>query len=331
MVSRRRFLQSASSTLLAVPLVAQAQQPGRMHRLGYLSSATPPDPSDARAGAILLPKSLNELGYLEGRNLVIERRFAEGKLDRLPALAGELVAARVDVIVAVASTALRAAKDATQTIPIVMGFGPPDPVSFGFVKSLASPGGNITGVTYWAQRGYEAKRLELLKETVPQAARVTYLVWPGQDSQALIVEAQSAAPALGIKLAVVAVPGGDYDAAFAAMRNGRTDAALVQGNPVFNRDRMRLIALAAQHRVPMMYEWRHHVEDGGLIAYGGDIVELHRRVASYVDRIFKGAKPSELPVEQPTRFELVINLKTAKTLGLTIPPSLLVRADHVIE
>jgi putative ABC transport system substrate-binding protein len=276
-------------------------------------------------------KALRESGYIEGRNILIERRYAEGKLDRLPALARELVEARVDVIVAVAISALRAAKDATQTIPIVMGFGPPDPVAFGFVKSLAAPGGNITGVAYWAQRGYEAKRLELLREAVSKAARIAFLVAAGQPSQTFVEEAQKAASSLGVTLVVVEVQANDYRRAFDAIQMGRGDAVLVQGAPVFNRDRKRIIELAAQHRLPAIFEWRHHVEEGGLMAYGGDFLELVRRVAFYVDRIFTGAKPADLPVEQPTKLKLVINLKTAQALGLMIPPSLLARADEVIE
>jgi len=317
--------------LTLAPIVAGAQAAGKVHRLGYLSSAAAPAPSDLFSGSRLLLRALSELGYDEGRNVVVEHRFAEGKLDRLPALAEELVEARVDVIVAVASSAVRAAKDATQTVPIVMGFGPPDPVAFGIVKSLASPGGNITGVTYWAQLGYEAKRMEVLKEAVARAARIAYLVVPGQFTQTLVEEAQKAASSLGVRLVVAEVKGGDYDRAFTSMRQERADAVLVQGGPTFNRDRMHIIALSAKHRIPAIYEWRHHVEEGGLMAYGGDAVELNRRVASYVDKILKGVKPADLPVEQPTKFQLVINLKTAKALGLTVPLSVLGRADRLIQ
>ena len=279
----------------------------------------------------LLYKALSELGYVEGRNLVIERRYAEGKLDRLAALAQDLVEARVDVLVAVAATAIGAAKNASQTIPIVMGFGPPDPVALGFVKSLAAPGGNITGVTYWAQRGYEGKRLELLKEMAPQAVRIAYLTYPGQTSQPFVEEAKAGAGSLGVTLLVVDVQVDDYERAFASIGAGRAGALLVAGTPVFNRDRTRIIALAARYRLPAIYEWRHHTEEGGLMSYGGNLSELYQRVALYVARIFKGAKPADLPVEQPTRLELAINLKTAKALGLSVSPSLLLRADHIIE
>ncbi len=329
MIDRRAFVVGGVAAV-AAPVAAAEQRAGRVYRLGVLSPAAPPVPPDL--GSVgLLPKALSELGYIEGQNLVIEWRYAEGKLDRLPALARELVEARVDVIVAVAISALRAAKDATQTIPIVMAFGPPDPVAFGFVKSLASPGGNITGVAYWAQRGYEAKRLELLNEAVPKAARIAFLVVPGQPSQTFVEEAQKAALSLRVTLVVVEVQADNYDRAFGAMQTGRADAVLVQGAPTFNRDRKRIIELAAKHRLPAIYEWRHHAEEGGLMAYGGNLADLFRRVVSYVDRIIKGAKPGDLPVEQPTKFELVINLKTAKGLGLTIPQSLLLRADQVIE
>jgi putative ABC transport system substrate-binding protein len=234
---------------LSLPLVAQAQPAGKTYRLGYLSPASPPAPSDLGAGANTLLKSLNELGYAERRNLVIEWRFAEGKLDRLPALAGELVEVHVDVIVAAALSSIRAAKDATQTVPIVMAFGPPDPVAFGFVRSLASPGGNITGVSYWAQPGYEAKRMELLKEALPRAAWIAYLVMRGQFAQTFVDEAQPAASSLSIELVVVEVRGGDYDGAFARIRNGRASAMLVAGTPEVNRDRKRIIALSAKHRL----------------------------------------------------------------------------------
>jgi len=328
-MDRRAFLAGAAA-LLTAPLAAEAQQAGRIWRLGVLSSSAPPSPSDLNTSPALLPKVLGELGYVGGRNLVIEWRYADGKLDRLPALARELVEAPVDVIVAVALSALQAVRDATQTIPIVMGFGPPDPVAFGFVKSLASPGGNITGVTYWAQRGFEAKRLELLREAAPKAARIAYL-FPGQGAQPFLEEAKAGAAVLGVTLVVVEVQRGDYDGAFTVIRNERAGALLVPGTPVFNRDRTRIIALAERHRLPAIYEWRHHAEEGGLMSYGGNLAELYRRVALYIDRIFKGAKPAELPIEQPTKFDLVINLKTAKALGLTIPPSLLARADQVIE
>ena len=330
-MERRTFLCRLALGTFAAPLTAGAQPAGKVYRLGVLSPASPPAPSD-RTSVVVVLNALGELGYSAGRNLVVEQRYAEGKIDRLPALARELVDLRSDAIVAVGAAGVQAAADATQTIPIVMGFAP-DAVGLGFVKSLASPGGNITGVSYWVGRGYEAKRLELLKEAVPRAARIGFLVGASQPGlRTTLEETQKAASALGIKLAVVEVQADDYDRAFAALRAGQADAVLVQGTVTFNRDRKRIIALAEKHRLPAIYEWRHHAEaDGGLMAYGSDMLDLSQRVASYVDRIFKGAKPAELPVQQPTKFELVINLKTAKSLGLTIPQSLLVRADQIIQ
>ena len=328
-MDRRRFLLTSLGGVLAAPLGAGAQQAAKVYRLGILSTSAAPMASDVQSA--ILPKALGGLGYLEGQNLLIERRYAEGKVDRLPALARELAKARVDAIVAVSPSAIQAAKDATPTIPIVMGFGPPDPVASGFVKSLASPGTNVTGVTYWPQRGYEAKRLELLKEAVPHATRVAFLVVPGQRSQTSVEDVQRGASVLGVTPVVVEVPTDDYVRAFTAAQRGRAAALLVQSAPEFYRDRKRIIALAAKHRMPAMYEWPQHAEDGGLMAYGASLSELYERVASFVDRIFKGGRAAELPIEQPAKLQLVINLKTATALGLTIPPSLLARADQVIE
>jgi putative ABC transport system substrate-binding protein len=326
-LDRRTFLRVLG--LLGVPITGEAQQARKVHRLGILTSAGPSTPSDAGMLSTLLPRVLRELGYVEGQNLAVERRYADGKLDRLPVLARELITVPVDVIVASAGAAVRAAKEATRTVSIVMGFGPPDPVAFGLVKSLASPGGNVTGMTYWAQRGYEAKRLELLRAVVPRAARVAFLSIPGPGSATFIEEVRDAAVSLGVTLMVAEVQGEDYERAFATFRTA--DAVLVQATPVFNRDRRRIIALAEHHRLPAMYEWPHHVQDGGLLAYGGDLLQLTRRLASYVDRILKGAKPADLPIEQPTTLSLAINLTTARALGVTIPASLLQRADQVIE
>jgi ABC-type uncharacterized transport system substrate-binding protein len=276
MIRRRAFVAAMAAVMAGAP-PARAQQARKVYRLGVLSPATPTAPSDRGFVVNLLPKALFELGYIEGQNLVVERRYAETKFGRLPALARELVEVRVDVIVAISESAVRAAKDATQTIPIVMGFGPADPVALGFLKNLASPGGNITGVTYWAERGYDAKRLELLREVVPHAGRIAFLVAAGSPYVPYVQETEKAASSLGIKLVVVEVQAGDYDGAFATMRAGQADAVVVQGIPTFNRDRKRVIALAAKHRLPAMYEWRHHVEeDGGLMAYGGNLFALSR-------------------------------------------------------
>jgi len=329
-VDRREFIGAVGLGLLIVPLAAEAQRAGRVYRLGLLHEASPL-PADERTSTFGIPTALRELGYVEGQNLVIERRYAKGKLDRLPALARELVQLGVDVIVPVGSACIRAAKAATTTIPIVM-FGGSDPVAAGLVTSLARPGGNITGILILPGDTLSGKKLELLKEVVPQAARIALLA-PADDPRfrPAAQEAQKAASALGIKLVVVEVRGGDYPRAFATIAAERAAALFVAAIPSFARDGKRIIELAARHRLPAMYEWPTQVEDGGLMSYGSAPNALFRRVASYVDRIFKGTKPGDLPVEQPSTFELVINLRTSKALGLTIPPTLLQRADRVIE
>jgi putative ABC transport system substrate-binding protein len=315
--------------IVAGPL-AEAQSPGKIYRLGMLSPAAPPA-SSHRGGMTLIPVALRELGYVEGQNLVVERRFAEGKLDRLPALARELVLLRVDVIQATSASGIQAAKEATTTIPIVMGFGV-DPVERGFVASLARPGGNITGVTVDAGIALAGKRLELIKEMVPRAKRIAVLTTEESSGWAQVREAEKAAAALGVTLVVVEVRGQDYERAFATMKAERASGLFIVSSALLNNDRKRIIELATKHRLPAIYWWRHHVEEeGGLMAYGPDDFALYRRVAAHIDRIFKGANPADLPVEQPTKFELVVNAKTAKVLGLTIPPLILIRADRVIE
>jgi putative ABC transport system substrate-binding protein len=269
------------------------------------------------------------LGYVDGQNLVVERRYAQGKMDRLPELARELVRARVDVIVAVGAEAVRTAKDATTTIPIIM-WGLFDPVSEGLVASLARPGGNVTGALIAADGTLAAKRLEMLRESVPRAPRIAAL-FDNASLRAQVDETQRAAKSLGITLTITEVQGGDYESAFASMAATRPSALFVAGSTFFFRDRKRIIELAAKHRLPAIYEWPEQARDGGLMAYGTDLQEGYRRVASYIDRVLKGAKPGDLPVEQPTKFALVINLKTAKALGLAIPQSLLQRADEVIQ
>jgi putative ABC transport system substrate-binding protein len=274
--------------------------------------------------------ALRELGYVEGENLVIERRFAEGQLDRLRGLAHELVQRRVDVIVAV-SSAIDAAKDATVTIPIVMGFSDDDPVSRGYVASLARPEGNLTGVTLASGTMLASKRLELLKAALPQAVRIAVLTTSEPGSSTQVQEAQKAASALGVTLVVVEVQGTDYERAFATMAAERADALFVLASTILNRDRTQIIERAARYRLPAMYEWREQAEAGGLMAYGSSVVALSRRVAAQVDKLLKGARPADLPVERPTTFELVINLKTAEALGMTIPPLVLFQADAVLK
>jgi putative ABC transport system substrate-binding protein len=279
----------------------------------------------------LLPLSLRELGYVEGQNLVIEQRFAEGKLDRLPGLARELAQLRVDLLVAVSPVAVRAASDTTKMIPIVMLLSYSDPVELGFVASFARPGGNITGVVLAAEPALATKRLELLKEIVPRAMRIAVLATGEPGSRMQMQWAEKAASSLGVKLVVVEVRDVDYDRAFTTMVAARADALLVVASVILSTDRERIIQLAAKHRLPAIYDWREHVEAGGLMAYGGSVSGFTRRAAVYVDRIFKGANPADLPVERATTFELAINLKTAKALGLTIPQSLLLQADQLIE
>jgi len=324
----RRIFLTGLSALLAAPLAAEAQQAGKVYRLGILSPGGRPLPGTS-SGHFQLIEVLRERGYVEGQNLVVERRYAEGKTDRLPELARELVRIPVDVIVAVGGTAIDVAKDATKTIPIVMGFAT-DPVGRGLVSSLARPGGNITGVSISAGPEISQKRLELLKEAVPRAARIAGLA-AGDTAQIIRQETQKAASSLGVKLIVVEVRGAEYERAFATMVAERADALAVVGSAILNTDRRRIIELAARHRLPASYEWREHAEDGGPMAYGANNRDLYRRVATFVDRIFKGANPATLPVEQPTVFELVVNLRTAKALALTIPSSVLRRADHIIE
>jgi len=274
---------------------------------------------------------LRDLGYVEGGNVVLEFRYADGKADRLPELAAELVHLKVDVIVTEGTTATRFAKAATAVIPIVMAQDP-DPVGTGFVVSLARPGGNVTGLSnFRAELG--GKRLEILKEFVPRLARVVVVGTSTTPGNALALrEVEGAAKALGIQVQYVDVPGSrDIDRAFQAAARARADSVLVLASPLLLSNRIKVAALAAKLALPVMYYTAEFVQNGGLISYGVNSHDLFRRAAGYVDRILKGAKPGDLPVEQPTKFELAINVKTATALGLTIPPSLLARADQVTE
>ncbi|OGQ82251.1 MAG: hypothetical protein A3F90_10150 [Deltaproteobacteria bacterium RIFCSPLOWO2_12_FULL_60_19] len=306
----------------------QAQQPKSVPRVGYLSVLSPSSDS-ARIEAFR--QGMRDLGYLEGQNMAIEYRYAEGKLERLPDLAGELVRLKVDVIVVGGSTATRAAKNVTRVIPIVMAHGS-DPVELGFVASLARPGGNITGLTHLAPE-LGGKRLELLKDSLAQLSRVAVLTDPGtQGHGPQIKELEVAARALGLQLrpAEVRKPN-DLENAFSAMTTGRAGALIGLQQPTLDRLRERIVDLAAKNRLPAMYSNSEYVETGGLMSYAADIVAMFRRAATYVDKILKGRKPADLPVEQPMKFELVINLKAAKQIGLTIPPNVLARADKVIK
>ncbi len=314
--------------LLTGPLVADAQQPKKIFRIGYLGSVPPTTPEISRIWEGFR-QGLRELGYVEGQNIVIERRFSEGRYERYPALAAELAGLKPDVIVAVTTQAALAAKNATKTIPIVFTIVG-DPVGVGLVASLARPGGNITGFSN-VSVPLSAKQLELIKETVPGLSRVAVLVNP--DTLPLhLSETEAAARALKVQVQPHRVrdPDGLPDA-FSAMVRERAGALMVLADTMFFLQRKRIAELATKARLPTMLPFREAVEAGGLMSYGASIPELVRRAATYVDKILKGAKPADLPVEEPTKFELVINMKTAKALGLTIPQSVLVRADQVIE
>jgi len=317
-------------SILAAPLVTDAQPATKVHRIGWLSSVSPLLEFDPRLDAFR--QGLRDLGYVEGQNLVIEYRYAEGREERLSDLAAELVRLKVDVIVAVAAVATRAAQRATRTLPIVMK-GTDDPVAQGFVASLAQPGGNTTGLSYLSAE-LPGKRLEFLKETVPQSTRIAVLANPADISYATWMNNLTvAARALGLQLHVLELHSADeLDNAFAAMTQAGADALLVVEDPVLTaRLRGRIADLAATYRLPAMYDWKMSVEAGGLMSYGPSVLDTRRRAATYVDKILKGAKPADLPVEQPTKFELIINLKAAKALGMTMPPSLLLLADEVIQ
>jgi putative tryptophan/tyrosine transport system substrate-binding protein len=328
------LLVTLALALLGMPLMADAQQPTKVYRIGRLSAGSPPEVSPpGQRTAEAFRQGLHELGYVEGQNLVIEWRFAEGRLERLPELAAELVRLPVDVlVVAGGEPVIRAAQQATHTIPIVFA-GQSDPVGAGSIASLAQPGGNLTGLNTFSIELY-GKRLELLKELVPQVARIAALANPAFPGTArAMLEVQRAAQALGVQLHIVEVRSPDaFEHAFAAITSAGIDALLVLTDPLtFERHVSAIIALARQTRLPAMYPWRAYVEAGGLMVYGASLPDIHRRAAYYVDRILKGTKPADLPVEQPTTFELVINLKTAKELGLTIPPPLLFQATEVIR
>jgi putative ABC transport system substrate-binding protein len=314
--------------ILASSHFAEAQQPKKVLRIGILFGGRPPAVSDRLEA---FRQALNELGYVEGKNIVIEARYAEGKLDRLPALASELVRLNSDVIVTGGPQSTRSAKNATSTIPIVMGQDS-DPVGSGFVASLARPGGNISGLSNFnAELG--GKRLELLKEIVPKLSRMTVIGNSTEPANALFLkEAHLGAAALGIKLQYADVRGTkDLEAGFLEATKGRADAVLVLAASILFSQRTKIADLAAKRQLPAMYISREFVEDGGLISYGTSVPDLFRRAAIYADKILKGANPGDLPIEQPTKFELVINLKAAKQIGLAIPANILARADKVVK
>ena len=325
--TRRAFC----SMLLALPFSARAQQPKKVPLIGYLSNGDVA--SDfARAEGIRL--ALRERGYIEGQNIAIEYRYAQGKRDRLPELAGELVRLKVDIILAASGDFLiQAAKNATKTIPIVMVGAGSDPVEAGLIESLARPGGNVTGFTNLG-RELGGKRLELLKEAVAKLARVAVLYEPASPPSVIELKEYLPAAARALKLTIQpweVRSSDDFEKVFAALNKQRPDGLYVIGSALMGANRQRIVGLALKGRLPSMYQSKQDVEAGGLMSYGADQAESYRRVAYYIDRILKGAKPADLPVEQPMRFELIVNLKTAKQIGMTIDPNLLARANKLIK
>jgi putative ABC transport system substrate-binding protein len=314
--------------LLVAPLAAEAQQTRQVPRIGFLASSSA-ERDTSRLAAFR--QGLRELGYLEGQNIAIDQRYASGRYEDLPKLAAELIRLKVDVLVTEGTPAARAAKTATSTIPVVMG-NAGDPVGTGLVSSLARPGGNVTGLSDFSF-DLVTKRLELLKMADPAISHVAVLLNPLNSTNLLeLKKLQSAAPALGVTLLAFEVRrADDIDRAYDAMTRQRRGAVLLAGDAIFGLHRERIVALAANHRLPTLYPARHHVDSGGLMSYATNFDDLFHRAATYVDKVLKGAKPADLPIEQPTKFELIINQKTAKALGLKIPPSLLLQADQVIE
>jgi putative ABC transport system substrate-binding protein len=330
-MNRRTAIRRLATFFLTTASLARAQQPKKVPRIGYLSASDPAGES-ARAEAIRL--ALRERGYIEGQNIATEYRYAEGKPDRYPELAAELVRLKVDIIVAGGGDPLiQAAKNATKTIPIVMVGVGADPVEAGLVESLARPGGNITGITN-LNEVLSGKRLELLKEAVPKLARVAVLYEPANLPN--VREVKEVLPVAARALRLTIQPwevraADDLERVFAALKKQRPDGLYVLGGPLMRANRKRLMGLALKSRLPSVYISRESVEAGGLMSYGADAADSYRRVAYFVDRILKGAKPADLPVEQPMRFEFVINLQTAKKIGLTIPPEVLARASKLIK
>ena len=323
-MDRRSFIASMVGAVLAAPLAAKAQQAKRMRRIGWLS------PAAAADGLGSLRTGLRELGYLEGQNITIEARWADGRSERLPELAAELVRLPVDVLCTEGTQASAAAKQATSTIPIVFA-NVAFPDRSGLVASYAQPGGNITGVAFMGPE--YGKRLELLKEAQPKISRVALIYNPDNPASVLALkETQRWASPLGIRLEPQEFRGPrDFERVFGAIAGKRPDALMTTADPLIASYRTRIVDFAAVQRLPSMYPSREFVDAGGLMFYGGSIPEMYRRAAVYVDRILKGASPGDLAIEQPTKFDMVINLKTAKALGITIPQSILVRADKVIE
>jgi len=327
-MNKKMIVSVVVTLILASFHLAEAQQAKKISRIGYLSGASAERDKSWRAA---FQQGLQELGYLEDKNIIIEQRYAVGQFERLPELAAELVRLKVDVLVVTGAPAAHAAKKTTSTIPIVMT-NAADPVGTGLVASLAHPGGNVTGLSDFTA-GVITKRLELLKDVVPSASRVAVLLNPANPTNPLqLKEIQAVAPALSVTLLPFEAKGpDDIDRAFTTIGKERPGALLVFGDPMLGTHQKQIIELAVKSRLPAIYSTRPNVETGGLMSYGTNFADLFRRAATYVDKILKGSKPADLPVEQPTKFEFVINLKTAKQIGLTIPPNVLVRADKVIK
>ncbi len=335
-MDRRAFISMMGGNLVAAPLAADAQQIGRVYRVGLvvttspLSEITGPEPLHPSIRAFV--QGLRALGYVEGQNLLLERRSAEGQFERFGDIVTELIRLKTDVIVAPGDQIPRVAMAITTTVPIVMATAE-DPVGAGLVRSLARPGGNVTGLMLIVGPEIEGKRLEIFREALPRVSRVAYLGskeekdWEGPWGQSV----RAAAQALGVTLVLAEFPARQYADAFAQVTRARAEAVFVSPSLLAFADRAVVVELATRARVPTMFAYRQQVDLGGLMSYGVNVVDNFRRAASFVDRILKGAKPADLPVERPTKFELVINLKTAKAFGITIPPSVLGRADHVIE
>ena len=329
-MDRRAFIGTMAGGLIAAPLAAEAQPAKKVPRIGFLVAASASDTAYVRL-IEAFRQGLRDLGYVEGRNVVIEYRYAGEKSERLPALAAELVRLKVDVIVSHGNPGPLAAKQATSAIPIVMT-STGDPVASGFVSSLARPGGNVTGLSLMVPE-LGGKRLQLLKEILPGLSRVAVL-WNAASPYASLVvrETEATATTLGVQLQSLVVRGpDDFEGALAAATSGRAGALTVVEDPLTITKRTQIVDFSAKSRLPAIYGVKEFVDAGGLMSYGVHLADLYRRAATYVDKILKGAKPADLPVQQPTKFEFVINLKTAKALGLTIPPSVLHRADELIQ
>jgi ABC-type uncharacterized transport system substrate-binding protein len=328
-VDRREFISGVTLAFLAVPRAAEAQPATRVYTVGILSIGAP-DQADRSSFWQPFLDALRELNYVEGRNLIVKRASAAGRAELLAGLARDLVQGNVDVIVTTSTRETQAARQATSTIPIVMTFAP-DPVGQGLVASLARPGGNVTGLTNLVP-GLRQKYVELLREVVPGASRFAVIASPGSLGPASVRELETAARQLRLRLSLLPISQpDDFEAALTRAREEGAVGVIAPADAVTLEHRRVLVGLVLKHRLPAIYWVREYVDDGGLMTYSANLKDLRRRAATYVDKILKGAKPADLPVEQPTKFELVINLKTAKALGLTIPPSLLLRADQVIE